>query len=207
MTDSFVSNLPKVIEAGSKSGLSFLALAICLLAMLALVFFRQAGERSRVLIFLVILFSFIGSAAAAYYSWLHLRPQSPSSSAEVTKTKQVANDLEGPATSPPRPTAMATTTAEDGWAYYEVSKGGFTDHGKLAPADGTPMPMFSKIRPGLVLKADVVQRIRVKPTTSSPTVGKIQSGGCARVTKVGEKGHEYDTSSGGWISVAPADCP
>lgn len=64
-----MADLPEIIEAGSKSPLAILALCICILAILALSFFRGATERTRVIIFLVILLSFAGALGIAYADW------------------------------------------------------------------------------------------------------------------------------------------
>ncbi|WP_324750974.1 hypothetical protein SH591_06175 [Sphingomonas sp. LY54] len=92
-----MADLPAIIEAGSKSPLAVLALSICILAILALSFFREASERTRVIIFLVILLNFAGALGIAYADWRN-RPAREAGEHEPT----VARSGPAPTILPPK---------------------------------------------------------------------------------------------------------
>lgn len=66
---TIIENLPEIIAEGAKSPLALMALAICVLAIVAVIFFRREGWKVKVPIFLVIAASLVAAVWASYHEW------------------------------------------------------------------------------------------------------------------------------------------
>jgi hypothetical protein len=157
-----MDKLPAVIEAGSKSPLAILALCICFLAILALTFFRSASERTRVIIFFVILFSFVGALAKAYIDWRNTPPSSANSigapPAQADSASQNAHSIniderESDSLRPPQKAPQKTEGQADDDAAYDLAEQKVTSEARLT---GSVVPINFPVRPGEWNKVDAV---------------------------------------------------